>query len=236
MDIADASPILAVAAESREFSGLLRLASSISTLSWPIVFARRILLSGRTWFLAANGPGPRLAAEAARAALKNCRPAAVLSTGLCGALDPTIPAQSIFVATEVRSSSRVFSTLIPAEPCNGFSGPLLSQDRVAVSAADKAALFASGARAVEMEAAAVAGEAERLGIPFYCVRVISDDAHDSLPLDFNRYRDAAGRFSRARIALAAVTRPAVLAPLMRFDSACRRSAILLGESLVDCRF
>jgi hypothetical protein len=236
MEPADAAPILAVGAECREFSGLLRLATSVSKLSWPIAFARRILLSGRTWLLAANGPGPRLAAEAAQAAVRNCRPSAVLSTGLCGALDPAIPVQSIFVATEVRSSARVFPACIPAQPCNGFSGPLLTQDRVAVTAAEKAVLFASGARAVDMEAAAVASQAERLGIPFYCVRVISDEAGYSLPLDFNRYRDATGRFSRLRIALAAVTRPAVVAPLMRFDSVCRRSAILLGESLADCRF
>lgn len=236
MDNSDPSLILAVAADAREFSGLLRFASSVSTLSWPIAFARRILLGGRPWILAAHGPGPRLAAQAAQVALGYAKPAAVLSTGLCGALDPALTTHSLFVATEVRSDSRAFPCRLPVAPANCLHGPLLSQDRVAVTAADKAALFLSGARAVEMEAAAVAQQAERSGIPLYCLRVISDDAQASLPLDFNRYRDPAGRFSRARIALAALARPAVLAPLMRFDAACRRSAILLGEFLVDCRF
>lgn len=235
----DDAPILAIAAESREFAGLLRLASSISPLAWPIAFARRLVVKGRTWLVAANGPGPALAAEAARTALRNSQPSAVVSTGLCGALDPAIPAHSLFVATEVRSPARTFSTRLPvisSSASNAHCGPLLSEDRVAVTAADKAALFRSGARAVEMEAAAVAEAAEQSGTPFYCLRIVSDDAAHSLPLDFNLYRDPRGRFSRARIAFAALTHPAVLAPLMRFDAACRRSAIILGESLVDCRF
>lgn len=232
----DDRPILAVAAEAREFSGLLRRASSVSRLPWPIAFARRIVVAGRPWFLAAHGPGLRLAAEAARVALDNCRPAAVLSTGLCGALDPAIPTGSLFVATEVRAAARTFPAACPALPCAAISGPLLSQDRVAVTAAEKAALFSDGARAVDMEAAAVAAAAGQASLPFYCVRIVSDDARHVLPLDFNRYRDALGRFSRLRIALAALARPAVLVPLMRFDAACRRSAILLGESLADCRF
>lgn len=232
----ETAPILAVAAESREFSGLLRLASSFSPLPWPIAFARHAFIAGRPWILAAHGPGPALAARAAAVALENSTPAAVLSTGLCGALDPALPAFSLFIATEVRSSARNFPCRLPVAPSNGFSGPLLSQDRVAVTPADKARLFLSGARAVDMEAAAVAEAAEKYRYPFYCVRIVSDDAARALPLDFNRLRDAAGRFSRSRIAFAALARPSTIGPLMRFDAACRRSAILLGESLADCRF
>jgi adenosylhomocysteine nucleosidase len=232
-----AAPILAIAAEAREFSGLLSHASSISPLPWPIAFASHILLNGQPWILAANGPGPTLAALAASTALEHSHPRAILSTGFCGALDPSIPAASIFLATSVVSGPQTFPVQGPARtPAPAHTGVLLTQDRVAISAAEKAALFARGAHTVDMEAAAVASAARAAHVPFYCVRVVSDGASDSLPLDFNKYRDSDGRFSRRRIALATILRPTVIRRLFRFDNSCRHSAILLGDFLVDCRF
>ena len=60
---------------------------------------------------------------------------------------------------------------------------------------------------------------------------------DTLPLDFNRYRNARGDFSRTRIALAAMARPFTVMPqLIEFDRNCRRAADALGDFLADCRF
>jgi hypothetical protein len=65
---------------------------------------------------------------------------------------------------------------------------------------------------------------------------VSDVAGEDLPLDFNRYRDADGRFNRARIALAAMGRPfSVLPGLLRLDRNCRRAAERLGEFLANCQ-
>ncbi len=51
-----------------------------------------------------------------------------------------------------------------------------------------------------------------------------------MPLDFNRYRDADGRFSRTRIALAAMLHPfSVMPRLTRLDRNCRVAAEALGE-------
>jgi len=91
--------------------------------------------------------------------------------------------------------------------------------------------------AVDMETATIRKKAAEWDLPFLCIRAVSDRAGDTLPLDFNRYRDARGDFSRTRIALAAVARPFTVMPqLIEFDRNCRRAADALGDFLADCRF
>ena len=87
--------VLFVAAEAREFLGVLRRNTTVA-LGWPLDFARKANANGVDALLMANGPGPRLAAEAVREALKHVRPDAIVSTGVCGGLaryfglDPTL--------------------------------------------------------------------------------------------------------------------------------------------------
>src|SRR6516164_5103770 len=108
-------------------------------------------------------------------------------------------------------------------------------DRVAVAVEEKAALQRStGACCIEMEAAAVARLASELNVPFYCIRVVSDPATCDLGLDFNAFRDAEGRFSLPRIAVAAIRRPQYLRPLLELDRNCRKAAGDLGEFLANC--
>jgi adenosylhomocysteine nucleosidase len=116
-------------------------------------------------------------------------------------------------------------------------GEILSLDRVAVTAAEKRDLRErTGAIAIEMESAAVAAKAREWGVPFRCIKAVSDTAAEDMPLDFNLYRDSAGRFSRSRIALAAMRRPFTAIPaLLRLDRNCRRAAEKLGEFFADCQ-
>lgn len=238
MATADPNPIVAIAAEAREFRGLLRHASHVTALRWPIDFARRIQIAGTPWVLAANGPGPYLAARAVETATAAGRPQALLSTGFCGALDPSLQTGEVFAAHHLLAPEQSQSyTALPVQSGLPYrQGTLVSLNHVAVTTQEKAALRANGADAVEMEAAAVARHAHHLQTPFFCVRVVSDSAADSFPFDFNLYRDAEGRFSRTRIAAAAIFRPAALAGLVRLDSHCRRASIQLGDFLASCRF
>ena len=115
-------------------------------------------------------------------------------------------------------------------------GGVVSVDRVAITAQDKCALRVStGAAVVEMESAAVARKARQWAVPFGCIRVVSDAAGEDLPLDFNLYRDADGRFERTRIALAALGRPFTVLPgLIRLARHCSHAAERLGEFLANC--
>jgi adenosylhomocysteine nucleosidase len=200
--------VLVVGAEAREFSGILRRASA-KKLDWPgAAFSREITWKNDRWLLIANGPGARLVGRALAAKRDVDR---ILSVGFCGALDPALRVGDIVGAEGV-----------------------LTADRVAVTAAEKCLLREqTRASAVEMEAGAVEAKARDWGVPFSCVKVVSDTAAEDLPLDFNKFRDADGRFSRGKIALAALGRPSTMRGLIRLDRNCRLAAEKLGEFLAN---
>jgi len=182
----------------------------------------------------------------------------LVSTGFCGALDPALEPCDIFVANELLvskplpnghgsetfpSRDREGAVVASVHECSPVTttrkykaGKLLSIDRVASTAAEKSELRATGADAVEMEAAAVAGKAKEWNLPFYAIRVVTDTAAENFPLDFNRMRDADGRFDRAKIITAAFRRPGVIFPeLMRLNKRCKSAAKALGEFIADSR-
>jgi adenosylhomocysteine nucleosidase len=215
---------LMVAAEAREFEGILKRADDVRALPWQgASFSREAAWKNRRWFLVANGPGPRLVERALERKHQVDR---ILSIGFCGALDPTLQIGDIVVSGEVPKGLQT----------SFVQGEVVSVDRVAFTAREKSDLRAStGAAVVEMESAAVARKAREWDVPFGCVRVVSDVAGDDLPLDFNQYRDADGRFERTRIALAALGRPFTVLPrLVRLDRDCRRAAERVGEFLANC--
>jgi len=215
---------LMVAAEAREFEGILKRSDDIRALPWQgAAFSREAAWKNSRWFLIANGPGPRLVERALEQKHDVDR---ILSIGFCGALDPALRIGDIVISGEV-------PTVLGA---SFVQGDVISVDRVAFTAREKCDLRrATGAAVVEMESAAVAQKAREWDVPFGCVRVVSDIAGEDLPLDFNRYRDADGRFERSRIALAALGRPFTVLPrLVRLDRDCRRAAERLGEFLANC--
>ena len=224
-----------IAAEQREFNGLLARTSRATKIHWPLDFVRSVVWNGEPALFVANGPGPKLAGNAVDVVRERQPVAAWVSIGFCGGLDPALGVGDIFVASEVLG---VGPALAPPGAMKAHkSGRLVSTDRVAVTSQEKEELRRIGADAVEMEAAVVARSAQENGIPFYCVRVVTDTAGEDLPLDFNRMRDADGRFSRARIIAAACRRPGVVFPeLMRMNQRTKSASMALGDFIADCRF
>jgi hypothetical protein len=64
-------------------------------------------------------------------------------------------------------------------------------------------------------------------VPFVVVRAVGDTASETLPLDFNRCRDASGRIRRSRVVGRSLLRPGVLPSLWRL----RRRVALCAENL-----
>lgn len=227
-----------IAAESREFDGFLANAEWVEKLDWPLDFARRIWRKREAMVLAANGPGPKLAARAAAVVKEKVELTGLVSTGFCGGLDSALQPCDIFVASEIAGAvSRIRAKAPDYAAVAGIkTGVLLSVDRVASSPAEKSELRKSGAAAVEMEAAGVASKAMEWNIPFFCVRVVTDTAEENLPLDFNAFRDAEGRFSRSRIVGAALRRPTLFPELMKLNRRTKQAAMVLGDFVASCRF
>jgi adenosylhomocysteine nucleosidase len=194
--------------------------------AWPGArFACEAEWQGDRWWMLANGPGEALVLEALKEK-KNVD--GMISTGLCGALDPALRLGDVVVSCDARIDAGA----------EFVRGAVHTIDHVAVTAGEKRALRnQTGAIGVDMESEAVERKAAEWGVPYLCIRAVSDRAGDTLPLDFNRYRNARGDFSRTRIALAAIARPFTVMPqLMEFDRNCRRAVDALGDFLADCRF
>ncbi len=215
-----------VAAEAREFSGILkRFGLGAKADVNGAKFAREISKDGVKWRLVANGPGPRCVEEVLRQKMDVI---GILNTGFCGALEPSLRIGDIVVWGRA-----------PQGCAGGFvSGEISSSDRVVATVEEKRRLREkTGAIAAEMEAGAVKKIAEDWGVPFYCIRAVSDTANEDMPLDFNLYRDSAGRFSLPRIALAAMSRPFTRIPaLKRLEANCNVASESLGAFFADCRF
>lgn len=238
MATAETVKLLLVAAEPGELRGILRRAKAVRRLRWPVWFARSAELNGMRLVAVANGPGPELARKAVQAALERTRPEAVVSTGFCGALDPALAASEVFVASRVEAGGATYAGALAQADGRPFrTGTLASFDRVIVSAPEKAGLHQRGAAAVDMEAGAVALEACRNGLRFYCIRAVLDRAGEGFELDFNLLRGADGRFSRARILKAACKRPVACVPeLIRLGWRGRLASRALGEFFGSCQF
>jgi adenosylhomocysteine nucleosidase len=229
--------LLFVAAEPREFSGLLPFCKTVARLSWPLDWVRAAELNGRRVLLATNGAGAAHAARAVEAALANEPVAAVVSTGFCGALDPGLQVGSVFVASAIQGASGRLPALAPGTPAAHASGLLASIDHIAQTSEEKRRLRAAGASAVEMEAAGVAAAAGRAGLPFFCVRSVTDLLEESFANDFNAVLRSDGHFATIDLLASAVRRPTVLLPeLFRLRKRCIVAARTLGEFLANCRF
>ncbi|HNY41591.1 MAG TPA: hypothetical protein PKJ41_14415 [Bryobacteraceae bacterium] len=232
-------PVAAIAAEAREFSGLLAHATAVEAVKTQAAYSCRAQIGGRLWLLVADGPGPKRAEAAARVAFGLGPASALLSTGFCGGLDPELRVGDVFIAERVAGADgKLWETAwFEDQGVNARMGTLLSCDRVVITSGEKQSLYReTGARAVEMEAAAVARMAGEKGVPFYCIRVVSDAACETLPLDFNLYRAPSGRFRRGRILGAVLARPWSIRGLMRLNADSSRASRYLGDFLVSCRF
>ena len=226
--------ILVIAALALELKPWLRRCQSLEKLNWPVAFAQTAYWNGATLYAAANGPGPRLAANALQTAIKRAGPFdTLMSIGLCGALDADLPLNAICTANEVSDGQ----TNWPANPIPGLQAHrLLSIDRFLGDPAEKQKWAEKRFGIVEMEAAPIAKYAVAENIPFHAVKVVSDRAAERFALDFNQHRDAEGRFSNTRIALAALAHPIQYAPdLFRMVSRGPAASEILGVYLSNVR-
>jgi adenosylhomocysteine nucleosidase len=234
--------ILFVASDRMEFTGILRHTAAARPEAAAVDWARSGRLNANDVLLVANGVGRKRAASAVDAALHQFPADAVVSTGFCGALDEELGLADVVVANrilatgEASSSPRLCASASKTQP-RSVQGPICSVDHVVRTAEEKRQLRATGACAVEMEAAGVASRAQYHGLPFFCVRSVTDLAGETLANDFNAALRADGHFDTMFILGQVFRHPGARLPeLLRLRGRCTRAARVLGDFFADCRY
>jgi adenosylhomocysteine nucleosidase len=189
--------------------------------------ARRFVLGDHEVWV--TGVGPANADRVGRIAIGQFQPARVITAGVAGALDPAHRVGEVFHDAE---SETGLDPLL--HRAGSRRGRIVMRDRIAVTAADKAALRAeTGADLVEMESAALRGLAFAAGIPSATVRAVSDTAGDDLPLDFNAVYTPDMRLSPFRLGAAIARAPWTIPGLIRLGGNARTAAARLAAVLVS---
>ena len=226
--------LLVIAAFSRELAGLRPVTMRAAPgLRWVAT----VNLAGERAILVANGAGRTLASAAARQVLSQESIRAVISTGFAGALDPSYSVGDVFIATSVRGEEGDFASRSPAGSYGQTRrGELLTVNGVVQSAAAKRDLRRLNADAVDMEAASVAAVAKEHGLPFFCIRAISDVVAEDMPVDFNRALRADGSISVWSLLAQALRGRDRWSGLMRLHRNAKLAARSLGTCLRRCEF
>jgi adenosylhomocysteine nucleosidase len=181
------------------------------------------------WIAACAGAGVEAATRAFAEVEKDGPISQVISTGWTGALrEECLPGQVYRVSgvLDARTGER-FPVAAPAGECW-----LVTCSKVADECEKQRLATTYSAALVDMEASAVARLAAMRGIPFDCIKGVSDGFRDKLP-DFNRFISANGQFHLARFILFVLIRPWHWPRLMRMGENSRKAAGNLAVNLLD---
>lgn len=154
------------------------------------------------------------------------KPDAVLVTGLCGGLTPSLPEGRIVVylqclSTEIAKpalrcsqliTDSVVALLTPRDiRCDSVVG--ITSPRIATTRDERLVLARSGASAVDMESYSILDSAATAGVPAGVLRVVSDSIERDLP-DFNRALNDAGALDGRKALTVALGSPIRTAKLL----------------------
>ncbi|MBY0283384.1 MAG: phosphorylase [Sphingomonas sp.] len=176
----------------------------------------------------------------------------ILSCGIGGALDPALKAGDLVLhlppfvpsVVEGRAKSDVigvstaldtngrgeFVERLTAALPHAHLGPIIGQDHIAATVAEKAALHAAtGALAVDMESHIAARVAARHGLPFAAIRTISDTASETLPPAALVGMNPDGSMALGKVLLSLARDPAQLPALIRTGRSAEAAFRALGR-------
>lgn len=156
-------------------------------------------------------------------------PQQVLTCGFAGGLNPALKSGTVLVDAD--SGSTLGQRLCAA---GAVGARFHCADRVAVTVGEKTALRAStGADAVEMESGVIRRICRERGIPAATLRVISDEAGEDLPVDFNALMRPDGRLDFPRLILTLLGSPGRIGGMIRLGGTTSRAARALAKVLAQ---
>jgi adenosylhomocysteine nucleosidase len=198
----DRTQVAIVAAMEREIAPLVQ--------GWEMILGPRYHYYERdNVIVVCGGIGMACARDAADTVMTFRQPSVIISAGLAGSLQESLPVGSVVFPTKVlRAEDEQTFTI------EGGEGTLVSVRSVANPETKRELAKKYSAVVVDMEAAAVAEVAQSRGVRFIAVKAVSDDLAFEMP-EMNRYIGPNGEFHTARFAIHAALRPAIWPALAR---------------------
>ncbi len=192
--------------------------------------------AGRRVAWCISGVGRVAAATAARQLIDGHHPRLIVSAGFAGGLDPDLRRGSA-VRPEVAVMDHAARRITLAAAPRPHSEPLtiVTVDAVAATVEMKQSLAArTGSQLVDMETFAVAEVTAAAGLPCAAVRVISDDARETLPGEVAALSAPQSPLRRLGAAIGAVgRRPAAAVDLWRLWERSVIDSRTLADAVVD---
>jgi len=173
-----------------------------------------------------TGIGQKNAERSVREYLRTNSPKQVFSCGFAGGLDPRLQiGDVVFLTVDWLLDKHLVEA--GAKPVNFFGA-----QRIVVTASEKTKLLEqTRCQAVEMESVVIHKVCIELGFHCAIVRVISDTAHEDMPLDFNQLANADLSLNYGKLALAIAKSPTKIPALMRLQKNCKFGAEQLARVL-----
>jgi adenosylhomocysteine nucleosidase len=176
-----------------------------------------------------TGIGRKNAAENVREAIARVRPERVITAGFAGGLNPALKCGTVVYEQDFDAGFGMELEDLGAVPAKFHC-----HRRVAITAEEKAALWReTGADAVEMESSVIRTICREFRIPSATIRVISDDATQDLPLDFNALMTSEDRINYLKLFGAVLSRPGRIPKLIEFQQQTIGAARKLGAVLEE---
>jgi len=191
------------------------------------------------WVAACAGAGVDAATRAFSEIEKSGPVDRLISTGWAGALRENFVAGRAYIVTgivDARTGEHFPIAEWREEGSHGSKswpvGPwLVTSHKVADGAEKKRLAGVYDVGLVDMEAAGIARLAEMRGIPFYCVKGISDGYNEQMP-DFNNFITPKGKFRLAAFVVFCMFRPMYWPTLLRMGENSKKAAQAIRESLL----
>ena len=182
------------------------------------------------WIAACAGMGQQAATRAFAVVEKSGPIDRIISAGWAGALHENLEVGKAYRAAGVVDLRTGERFLADGET---EGAPWLVTSPSVAGAADKRRLAAEyGAGLVDMEAAAIARLAAMRGIPFQCVKGISDGFGENLP-DFNRFISPEGQLKLSKLLIFVLLRPWCWPALIRMGENSKKASHSLTGLLLE---
>jgi len=229
----DAAIVFALAVEADAFERLAQGCRETRGARFTFSTGR---VAGRRVVWCVSGVGRAAAADAAGQLIAGHRPGLLITAGFAGGLDPDLRRGAVVrpgSACVPGSTVRLSLTTAAGSPTPPIT--IVTVDRIVADAASKRTLAAAtGAQLVDMETFAVAEVAAAAGLDCAAVRVISDDAGESLPAEVPLLAKPQSRLQRlGAVAGVVARRPRAVGDLWRLWERSVVDSRTLARALAD---